>query len=171
MARIVRADFGAIFLAVSGADCMFSVMNAIAPPIQALLDLFSTSLSEVRFADVDARTLAALASDAQAAAEVVAAAEAALEAAREALQDKQDTLLTHAQRALAYARVYGENDDALSVQLDAIALPRAGKRARGLDALVLSATPEPAPAPRPRGRPRKVTVAEPTLEAILTPAE
>lgn len=146
-------------------------MNAIAPPIQSLLELFSTSLAEVRFADVNARTLTGLASDARAAAEVVAAAEAALEAAREALQEKQDALLTHAQRALAYARVYAENDDALGLQLDAITLPRPARKGRGFDALVLSTAPEPAPVSRPRGRPKKVAQPEPTLEAILTPAE
>jgi hypothetical protein len=148
---------------------MFSAMNAIPTPVQALLDLFSTSLADVRFADVNADTLARFAGEVQAAAEVVTSAQAALDAAREALQEKQDALLTHAQRALAYARVYAEGDDALSVQLDAVSLPRPQRRSRGDDALILSA--EPQPSPRPRGRPRKTAIAEPALEPIFSPAE
>ena len=147
---------------------MFSPMNAIPTPIQALLDVFSTSLADVRFADVDGQALARLAGEAQTAADLVATAQVALDAAKDALQERQETLLFQAQRALAYARVYAETDEALSAQLDAVSLPRAGRRARGEDALVLS---EPQPPPRPRGRPRKVVSTEPTFEAILTPAE
>jgi multidrug efflux pump subunit AcrA (membrane-fusion protein) len=127
--------------------------KAVLPPIQTLLDLFTTSLAEVRFADVDGQTLARFAEQVESAAETVAAAQSALDAAREALQEKQDSLLQQAQRALAYARVYAESDEALSAQLDAVTLPRASRRARGEEALVLSA--EPMAAPRPRGRPRK----------------
>jgi len=150
---------------------MFSGMNAIPTPVQTLLELFNSSLADVRFADLDARALSVLASEAHAAAEVVAAAEASLEAAREALQEKQEALLNNAQRALAYARVYAESDESLSAQLDAVTLPRAARRPRAGDALVLSASPEPVPASRPRGRPRKVPAAEAPLEAVLIPAE
>jgi hypothetical protein len=137
---------------------------AIPAPIQTVLALFTTSLADVRFADVDGPTLARLAAGVEAAAEAVATAQSALDAAREALQERQDTLLQHAQRALAYARVYADGDVELSQQIDAVSLPRAPRRARGEDALVLS-TDVP-PAPRPRGRPRKVPVAEPVTGAL-----
>jgi hypothetical protein len=154
-------------------------MNAISPPVQSILDLFTTDLADVRFADVDAQTLARIAADVEAAAVHVAEAQAALDGARAALQERQDTLLQHAQRALAYARVYAESDAVLSERLDAIALPRhaIARRARGgeaAEALVLSA--EPQAAPRRRGRPRKeddarAVDAEPMLEAVTSAAE
>ena len=138
----------------------------LSPPIQSLLELFTTSLADVRFADLDGQTLARLAAGVTAAAETVAAAQSALDAAREALIERQDTLLHQAQRALAYARVFAESDETLTAQLDAITLPRATRRTRADGALVLSAEPQP-PA-RPRGRPRKAAVDEPMLEAIAS---
>jgi multidrug efflux pump subunit AcrA (membrane-fusion protein) len=146
-------------------------MSAIPVPIQTLLDLFSTSLTDVRFADVDGQALARYAADVDAAAEAVPAAQSVLDSAREALQEKQDALLQQAQRALAYARVYAEGDEALGGKLEAVSLPRTTRRSRVEDALVLSAAPQPSPRSRPRGRPRKAPVAEPTLEMIAPGAE
>jgi hypothetical protein len=146
--------------------------NAISTPIQTVLDLFTTSLADVRFADVDGQTLAQFAAEVEAAAVAVAAAQSALDAAREALQEKQETLLQQTQRALAYARVYAESDEDLSGQLAAVTLPRAMRRPRSEDALVLSADPQPSQStPRPRGRPRKAPTAGPMLEALVSPAE
>jgi hypothetical protein len=146
-------------------------MEPISKPIQLLLDLFATALSDVRFADLSAEMLAQLASEVDAAAVAVAAAQAALDAASLALKDKQEALLQQAQRALAYARVYAENDDVLSQQLDGVALPRAARRLRGGgEALILSAEPPPAATPRPRGRPKRLRD-EPMLDAVLAPAE
>ncbi|HSY25147.1 MAG TPA: hypothetical protein VK841_23640 [Polyangiaceae bacterium] len=143
---------------------------AIPAPVQTILALFTTSLVDVRFADVDGPTLAHLAADVETAAESVAAAQAALDAARETLQTRQDALLQHAQRALAYARVYAEGDVALSQQLETISLPRPTRRARGEDTLVLAAD-DVQPGPRPRGRPRKVPVAQTGAESLgLSPA-
>jgi hypothetical protein len=147
---------------------MFSPMTAIPAPIQTLLDLFTTSLVDVRFADVDAPALARLASGVEAAAEAVSDAQAALDATREALQERQDALLQHAQRALAYARVYAEGDASLSERLDTVNLPRATRRARAEDALVLSADAEPVA--RPRGRPRKAPIATSDLSATSSSA-
>jgi hypothetical protein len=136
-------------------------MDAIAPSIQSLLDLFTTALVEVRFADVNAQTLAHAVADVEAASEVVTIAQSALDDARQALQERQETLLQHAQRAVAYARVYAESDEALSARLGAIALPRSTRRTRpNGEALVLSSDPPATPA-RPRGRPRKTAAAEP----------
>jgi hypothetical protein len=136
---------------------------SIPTPVQTILTLFTTSLADVRFADVDGPTLARLAAGVEAAAEAVATAQSALDAARDALQERQDALLQQAQRALAYARVYAEGDAVLSEQLDTVNLPRPSRRARGEDTLVLSADVQPAP--RPRGRPRKVP-AQPVTEAL-----
>jgi hypothetical protein len=146
-------------------------MTAISPPIQAVLDLFSTSLAEVRFGDVDAQSLARIATEVEAAADAVASAQAALDAARAELHGREEALLVHTQRALAYARVYAESDEALSARLEAITLPRLPRRARTEgDALILS--PDPQPTPRPRGRPRKTIATESMLDALAaSPAE
>jgi hypothetical protein len=156
-------------------------MNAITPPVRTVLDLFTTHLSDVRFGDVDAQALARLADETQSAAEVVAYANAALESARVVLHERQEALLLAAHRALAYARVYAEADEALSAHLEAVTLPRAarrsskaesnastGARAEANDeALVL--TSDPQPGRRPRGRPRKVPLTTTTTFAIEAP--
>jgi hypothetical protein len=145
---------------------MFSAM--IPAPVQTLLDLFTTSLADVRFADVDGPTMARHAAAVEAAADRVAAAQSALDAARGVLQESQDALLQCAQRALSYARVYADGNEGLSQELEAIALPRAARRSRLGDAPL---DPEPAMAPRPRGRPRKTPAAGPTLEIPMPRAE
>jgi hypothetical protein len=150
-------------------------MDAIPPPVQSLLDLFATSLAEVRFGDVDAKTLARAAADVQAAAAIVSGAQSALDEARRTLHELEEALLQNAHRAAAYARVYAENDAALSERVSAIALPRPTRRARHGEVLVLSAEPGElgqgadagAPARRPRGRPRKVTAIAPELDSLL----
>src|SRR5580658_3351711 len=145
-------------------------MEPIAHPIQAILDLFATDLAEVRFANVDAKTLEQIASEVKSAAGVVASAELALDAARATLQEKQDALLQHSQHALAYARVYAENDEAMTARLEAITLPRATRRARaGAEVLLLSAAPKPSP--RVRGRARRTPSTEPMLEGVTLAGE
>jgi hypothetical protein len=140
--------------------------DAISPAIQNLLELFATSLADVRFADLDGQTLARLAAAVDTAAEAVASAQSTLDAARDSLNERQDTLLHQSQRALAYARVFAESDETLTAQLDAISLPRPTRRSRADQALVLSADPQPPP--RPRGRRRKAEVDEPMLESIVS---
>jgi hypothetical protein len=155
---------------------MFSAMNAIPPPIQVVIDLFADPLRELRFADIDAATLAQHASSVQAAAEVVLAAETELARQRQTLQERQDALLGHAQRALAYARVYAESDADLIERLDQIALPRSARRPRSQgDALVLepgptSRTRKAAPTAEPKKRGRRSHDAaedEPVLDIEL----
>lgn len=139
---------------------MFSIMTPIPEPVQRLLDLFSASLADVRFPDVDAQALARAAAEVTESAAAVDAASAALDDARAALALRQDTLLRQAQRAVAYARVYAENDDALSAQLEAITLPRAPRKPK---ADLPAEASEP---PRRRGRPR----ATPEEQTTLTPS-
>jgi hypothetical protein len=122
-------------------------MNQPSSPVQAVLELFQGPLAEVRFADVDAARLADAARVLDAAAAAVAEQEAQLAELRQTLADRQDALLVLAQRALAYARVYAEHDEALSEQLSRITLPRASKPRKASSKAVgteASATPEPA---------------------------
>jgi hypothetical protein len=102
-------------------------MTSLSAPVQSVIELFQGPLSDVRFADVDAAGLANLAAEVESAASAVAQQEARLTELRQTLVDRQDALLLLAQRAVAYARVYAEHDEALSEQLARITLPRAGK--------------------------------------------
>jgi hypothetical protein len=126
-------------------------MDHVPSPVQAVLDLFANELADVRFGDVDAITLARIAAEVHAAAEVMASQQAVLESAREALKERQSVLLEHAQRAVAYARVYAEKDEAMSARLEAIALPRVARRAKGPDDTpIVSSAPQPKPRKRRR---------------------
>lgn len=102
-------------------------MTLLSPPVQAVLDLFQGPLADVRFADVDAAGLASVAAEVESAAAAVARQESQLSDLRQSLTERQDALLVLAQRALAYARVYAEHDEALTEQLARISLPRAPK--------------------------------------------
>jgi len=142
--------------------------------IKPLLDLFAGSLADVRFADLDAQTLAHAASEVEMVEEELTAAQAALDVVRAKLHERQEALLQVAHRALAYARVYAEQDESLAASVGAILLPRPMRRARaGGEALVLSPDPTPASqeGTRPRGRPRKVIPRETGPETLAPMVE
>jgi len=120
-------------------------MSYIPAPVQAVIDLFQGPLAEVRFADVDVSALASLARAAESAAAELAEQEARLGELRQMLADRQEALLLLAQRGLAYARVYAEQDEALTEQLSRINLPKATK---------------------PRKASSKPTVPEPTMAEV-----
>jgi hypothetical protein len=102
-------------------------MSSTPQAVQSVLELFKGPLAELRLADVDAKGLESLAAEVEAAATAVQEQEAHLAELRLALSERQEALLSLAQRALAYARVYAESDEALSEKLNAISLPRATK--------------------------------------------
>ncbi|HEX5753019.1 MAG TPA: hypothetical protein VFZ09_42855 [Archangium sp.] len=131
--------------------------DPISPAMRALLEVFSTELSEVKFPDVDAEVLEEAASRVRAQAEAVAKAQAALEAARQVLAEGQEALVQKGQRALAYARVFAEEDAELSTRLEAIPLPRAGRKVARADGGVTAEAPAQSDesAPKRRGRPPK----------------
>jgi len=145
--------------------------DAVPLPIRAVLDLYADELAAVKFPDLDATVLRAAADAAIERADDVARAEAALEEARVGLAVAQEGLLLKAQRALAYAKVFAEDDAALTAKLEALTLPRAPRRAapRGLELQptageaqtadqpgLSSATPAQ---PKRRGRPPKALIA------------
>lgn len=101
--------------------------SPFAPAVQSVLELFKGPLANLRFADLDAAGLANLAAEVENAAGELNSQEAKLAELRQELAGRQEALLLLAQRALAYARVYAENDDALLEELNRISLPRAAK--------------------------------------------
>jgi hypothetical protein len=102
-------------------------MTSFTSPLHAVISIFSGPLQGVRFADIDGDGLSTLATEVESLASEVEEQEAQLTALRETLAQKQETLLNLAQQALAYARIYAENDEALSAELNEIALPRGSK--------------------------------------------
>jgi hypothetical protein len=99
---------------------------SLPPAVSSVIELFQGPLANVRFADVDATGLASLAGEVEAAAAEVEAHEMALVELKQSLAQRQEALLALAQQALAYARVYAENnDEQLLDAIGAIALPRA----------------------------------------------
>jgi hypothetical protein len=102
-------------------------MTSLSPPIQSVLELFKGPLANVRFAEIDAAGLAKLAAEVEAAGAEVSNHEEKLSELRQTLAQRQEALLTLAQQALAYARVYAENDEALLEELNRIVLPRPAK--------------------------------------------
>lgn len=123
-------------------------MTSLAEPVRAVVTLFEGPLSGVRFADIDAAGLSKLASEVTRVQVEVEAHESKLAELKVALAQRQETLLTLAQQALAYARIYAEGDDALTAQLNDITLPRAGKprkaKSAAAEAETSAETKEPA---------------------------
>lgn len=107
-------------------------MSKLPQAVDQLLTLFESQLANVSFADTSKASLEALAKRVEASHAEAEAAEAALHDARTRLADAEHALLEHAERALGYARVYAHGDDALTSELDCIALSRSPKRARGV---------------------------------------
>lgn len=110
--------------------------DLLAPITVQLLELFQGPLRDVRFPDADSERLGAAVDAAKQANEALAKAEAAVAVAREALAEKQRTVLHETERTLAYARVYAVDRPDLRDALDAL-------------------NPPPAAVRRGKGRPRK----------------
>ena len=144
--------------------------EAVSPAVRSVLDLYAAELAPVKFPDLDADILRAAAALATQRAEEMAQAESALEKARTGVVEAQDALLLKAHRALAYAKVFAEEDPALTAKIEAIALPRTPRRQllRGFEPLAPVGASPPAEAtsapiaggaaPRRRGRPPKAAI-------------
>lgn len=104
---------------------------SLPPPVHAVVELFKGPLAGVRFADIDAEGLGNLAAEVEAATSEVQREEERLAELRHGLAQRQEALLSLAQRALAYARVYAEDDEELLEELNRIVLPRAAKPRKG----------------------------------------
>lgn len=135
--------------------------DSIPPVVKQILDLFAEdgALAQVKFGDLDRTVLDQAAARVEAHADAVARAEAALESARAQLAESQESLLGRAQRALAYARVFAEDDAELFARLEVLALPRTPTRRLAVES---SAPHEVAPARR-RARAREAAAASPPL--------
>ena len=154
---------------------MFDVTenDPISPALHSLLDLFASDLKQVKFPDMDAAVLQESAGRVRERAEALAKAQAAMEVARLALHESQEALLQRGQRALAYVRVFAEENAELSAKLDGISLPRAARKSVRTDApaeaQVQAANDESAP--KRRGRPPKARPAAAAASLFAEGAE
>jgi hypothetical protein len=146
--------------------------DPISPALQDLLKLFGQELATVKFPDMDRGVLEEAAAGVKEKAEAVARAQAALDAARQSLHESQEALLQKGQRALAYARIFAEDDAELSEKLDAISLPRPVRKAPRMEGTLTLEAPSAQgeeSAPRRRGRPPKARTSAPLFSEGASP--
>lgn len=146
-----------------------SLYPAVPPSLQAVLELFENELAHLKFPDLDRAVLEAAAERVEAQAAALRQAEAALLATREALQDTLDALQHKCQRALAYARIYAEDDAELSGRLDAVEITRS-RGPRSVSSLPASGGPKSDLSTRGR-KPRRSQGADDPLFLNPGPAE
>jgi hypothetical protein len=120
--------------------------DPVPPLARAVLDVFRDALADVRFPDVDRATLEESEAELLAAQIALEAAEFELERARASVAERSASLTSRAQRALAYAKVFAEDDPVLRDRLDSLSAPRA----RASEPREEGAAPV-----KRRGRPRK----------------
>ena len=131
-------------------------------PIPALshevLALYREALSELRFPDLDLAALESMRSSLEAAQCEVERVERELEAARAVVAARTEALLGRSQRALAYAKVFAQGDEALSARVAQVGARTTVTSVRDVAARRSATVVEGAVegAPKKRGRPRKV---------------
>ena len=118
--------------------------------LDELVRLFHAELEKVQFPGVDTKVLDAAAERIEAAACQLRRCQAELEAARAQLAAAQEDALQKGQRALAYARIFAQDQPELLARVDAVELR--GASVVSASSSTLSAAPA---APRRRGRPPK----------------
>ena len=135
--------------------------SAVPSPIETLVEVFSRELPGVEFPGVNAEKLATLAAELQATADALAEAEAVLGRARTAHLTAADALAAAADQAIAYARVYASDDEALSATLAAIPLGRTRRTKAPHKRRAKRAPPKPEPvAQLPIGKKGRVTAVQ-----------
>jgi len=102
-------------------------MKSPAPQLDAtpalarqVIELYSDSLTDVRFPDLDLEDLLSLQNDLHDAQLEIERLETELAQARSELETRNQALLTKSERALAYARVYAQGDEELSARISEI---------------------------------------------------
>lgn len=93
--------------------------------VREVLAVFEEDLADVRFGDLDAERLREVAARVRAAEEEVEEARVRLDAARRLYEEELAGLSGLAQRALAYARIYADHDEALAERLAPLVEPEA----------------------------------------------
>lgn len=124
--------------------------DPIPPQERRVVELFRGPLQGVRFPDLDRDVLELAELEVLEAQLAFEEAERSLEAARVELAARTAALSARCDRALAYARVYAQSDEALRAEVDALASP--------------PRAPSPELPARKRGRPRKAAPLTPMFD-------
>jgi hypothetical protein len=125
--------------------------------VAELIAIFGQHAAALCFPEVDHPTLEGLAAELRQAAAEVERQERALHQARQQLDERREALRARAERGLAYARIFAEDDDALRERLEAIELGTAAGPA---------AKPTAKRHPPRRSRRTSVAVADETVEEL-----
>lgn len=136
-------------------------LDLLPADLQQLLQLFS-SLPDVRFPELDPSGLQVAVARVKERQLELLHIEAQRDAVRLALEEEQETLLRKGHRLHAYLKVFAEQDEALSIKVNALALPRLRKSQVTAAAPVTEGAV--APALKKRGRPRKT----PSSDALFS---
>src|SRR4051812_13511256 len=88
--------------------------EAVLPPLRSLIELFAGELADVKFPGIERRTLDEAAGQVRVRVAELARAEALVEEAKRNLEASQEGLLAVGHRALAYARIYAEDNAELA---------------------------------------------------------
>jgi hypothetical protein len=131
--------------------------DPVSEPLAALIDVFGAHAAALCFPEVDHAILEGFAAELRQAAVEVERQERALHEARQVLEERRDALRARAERGLAYARIFAEDDEPLREQLEAIDLGASAQ-----PAAKRAAKRHP---PR-RGRRTKPAVADETVEEL-----
>lgn len=108
-----------------------STPDPVPARLLGLLELFSAELEGVSFPDLDAALLEEVAGAVRTQSAEVATAREALERAKATLAETHATLERHADRAIAYARIFADGNEGLLARLDDLSAVPAKKGDKG----------------------------------------
>lgn len=106
------------------------IENPIPAPVQEFYELYKQNFSSVSFPDINLEILDKLISDVQEKLNALEEARALLETAQQDLETSQNELFQKSMRALAYAKIYAEDQEELFKQLSNINLAKNSRSSR-----------------------------------------
>lgn len=106
------------------------IENPIAAPVQEFYELFKQNFSNVTFPDINLEILDKLISDVHEKIHALEEARALLDTAQQNFENSQNELLQKSMRALAYAKIYAEDQEELLKQLSSINLAKNSRSSR-----------------------------------------
>ena len=125
-------------------------LNDVTPTLaRQVIDLYADELTEVRFPDLDLSALLDAQAELHAAQLDVESLETELANKRAELELRSQALLAKAERALAYARIFAQGDEALAPRLAEIGRRRSGSHGQASQSISTSGA---IAAPKRRGR-------------------
>ncbi|NLL14822.1 MAG: hypothetical protein GX267_15570 [Fibrobacter sp.] len=108
----------------------YEIENSIPAPVQEFYELYQQNFSSVSFPDVSLEILDKLISDVHEKMKALEEARALLDTAQQNLENSQNELLQKSMRALAYAKIYAEDQEELFKQLSSLNLAKSSRSSR-----------------------------------------